>query len=203
MNEKEELVRALEEFYRNIIDGVKPTNLLILRISKENDLSEEVLKAYINRINQKLVTENAENNWNLKERIREIVDPESLQEERYRQAVNELQSLAPDITYFETEKISTKFKLSDSQRKKLRYKADTLRQDLYQENNQKNGLDLAKRELKRIFLTDPKKIDKSMLKTIASRYGAKIAELKDYYKNNYKEWIQKRESCSTIEELLK
>ena len=189
MNEKEGLVRALEKFYRIIIDGAKPTNLLILRISKENDLSEEVLKAYINKINQKLVTENAENNWNLQEKIREIVDPKSLQEERYKQALSELQSLAPDITCFEAEKIATKFKLSDSQRKKLRYKADTLRQDLYQENNQKNGLDLAKRELKRIFLIDPKKIDKNIIRTIASRYGAKITDLKNYYKNNYKEWV--------------
>ncbi|MGM0438834.1 MAG: hypothetical protein ACQEP3_00140 [Patescibacteria group bacterium] len=204
MTEKERLVNALISFYKKIAAGVRPTEMLVLRISKENRVEKTVFIQFINKINRQLVSEKIDSSWNIKQKIEEVVNPKRAVIDNYTKALEELSELAPDITTFEVEKIIIRYNLNREQKEKLRSKAEKLRDGIYRSTNlKKNRLEKAKKKIREEFLKNPSCITKEKITKIANNHGIVPIELKRFYKENYKEWTQIREKANTIEELLK
>lgn len=199
-NERERMISALESFYEEVLRGGKPTDLLVLRISKENKVSKSSLKVWISKINQHLVADKIKKNWNLKDKIREIVNPKEVQKERYERAKL---ALRPEVTCFEVEQIASRFNLTEEQRKDLRYEADEMNRRQKLQQTSKSRLEAAKEEIKKIFLADPQKLSKESFERVAARKKVEINELISYYRANKSKWVKKRKRATTIEELLK
>ncbi len=203
MKEYEKLVGALVDFYKKISDGISPSEMLILRISQDYGLQKQVLVRNINKINRRLVAEKITDDWNLEEAIKEIIDPKKLKQERYQLAISKLKEIAPDITLFEIEKIGSELNLGFEQRKKLREEGEKIRRGIYQRKIKRNKPrpEEAKDKLRRLFLESPRNITKDKLQEIAKKHNTSPIILSEFYKENYKEWIEIREKCSTIEDL--
>lgn len=203
MKEYEKLVGALVDFYKKISDGISPSEMLILRISQDYGLQKQVLVRNINKINRRLVAEKITDDWNLEEAIKEIIDPKKLKQERYQLAISKLKEIAPDITLFEIEKIGSELNLGFEQRKKIREEGEKIRRGIYQRKIKRNKPrpEEAKDKLRRLFLESPRNITKDKLQEIAKKHNTSPIILSEFYKENYKEWIEIREKCSTIEDL--
>lgn len=197
--EKDRLILALEKFYREMIDNNgKVSDLFMLRLSQESKICKDVLKVWINKINQTLIGVQIREDWNLREIIRETVNPDEVERERYEMAVRDLH---PEITIFELERIASKFNLNAERRKMLRYRAEEMKREEVIKKTSASRLESAKRELKRIFLSNPQELDKPTLKKIAKKHDMDFVDLSSYYRRKKSEWIEIRESCSTIEDL--
>ena len=203
MRESEKLIKALLVFYKKLIGGVRPSDMLILRISKEYGLEEEILLKNINKINRILVSENITDQWRLEEKITEIIDPKRLKKERYELAISKLKELAPDITFFQIEKIGSSLNLDLEQKKNLREEGEELRRGVYRRNSKKKKErpQKAKNQLRRLFLTNPSKLTKEKIREIADKNNVSPIILTEFYRKNYDQWIEIRNNTATIEDL--